>query len=473
MVWYQLVNFKQLKSDVKNLIYIIFFDFKNVFFDLKKIFKKPKSIFIFIIILPFIYFSLIFIFIISFIFFLKNCFFFLKNFIFNKNLYFTKSDAFTSVFNINDLDAKFYESTTLTHLYYYFLLYPKLKGYELMYNFFSLFFKKQVNNTRIIIIFVLILIVLPIRFFVKFFTGYSYISIKISSSITNSIIDLMTYEYDCLKTLADNVLLDFDSDYIFPLIEKIAFYKIYIENNKIVFNPWYEHFFPDLTDIKKALWASKKLFRIHSIQTTKMTKHPAYIMKIYGNEPNITTFIQQSSSDTRPILDSSGKPIRETAIHGPTTGAWKKERVYNYSPVTFNKEEDSVILQPVSTWKEPEFFSLQKKAAFQALMLGLFKMDKIIIDGNIVENPKFSYFIDRLIEAYNNKTLSQEHMDCVSYLLDFIEKNAIVNDYIKIIAWETLFTKSIITEDGNIFFPDYQNNDSNLPLAIQNILNEY
>ena len=121
-----------------------------------------------------------------------------------------------------------------------------------------------------------------------------------------------------------------------------------------------------------------------------------------------------------------------------------------------------------------------KSAFYRFLILPWFhiervelQMDKIIIDGDIVENPKFSYFIDRLIEAYNNKTLSQEHMDCVSYLLDFIEKNAIVNDYIKIIAWETLFTKSIITEDGNIFFPDYQNNDSNLPLAIQNILNEY
>lgn len=464
MVWV-ISYFKQLWLDFKFVLFKLITDIKNVFFDLKLIFKKPIYLPVFIFILILVYFSLFIIYIVTIFYFILFLFRFFKDIYFCKKTIFNESNPFVCKFEIND---NIYENTILLHIYYYYIVYPKLKGYQLMYIFLNFFFKKKSHSINIVLMILIFILIIPIRFFIKILTGFSYFSIKIASSLVVSFIDVLSYKFDSWRAVLDNVLLDFNSEYIYLIINEISNYRIYEKNLDIIFNPlWYDFFFKDIKAVEKAIISANNVFKLRKIETKYMTPHPGFVTELDKNNPHIKTFIQQSSSNERPM--SGG--LADKALLNVPTGAFNKPGTHNFAPVSINTQLEQFKIQNVSTWKNMEFFNLQKKTAFQTLFLGLYKKDLIIVNGEIIQNPKFNFFIDRLIEAYDNKTLDKESYESISYLLEFVENNGITNDYLKILAWETLFKGVVITTDNKIFFPNFKKEE--LPLALKNTIDNF
>ena len=159
---------------------------------------------------------------------------------------------------------------------------------------------------------------------------------------------------------------------------------------------------------------------------------------------------------------------KDNAVLSLDKGVLNKIGVHDFRPVTIDKLTNSLKISNISYWKLSNV-GFQKAEAFRSLLLGLYKKDLVMEEGKIIESLSYNLYIGRLLDFYNNNSLTKESYDSISFLLDFfIEK--IGNDPIKIEAWDFLISKTLILENGEIYLPNLEVKD--LPLRITNFIDD-
>lgn len=465
MAWFKRSYFK-LKfffKEFTNLIYMFIIDLKSVYYDFKKIKKTPIY---FILIFPVLLIVQIWLFFFIIIFLFFNVYYL---FYFYYNIYFFKFNKYNYNNPYNFGFKKYnFNNITIQHLFYFFFKLPQMLSFKVTYIFLkNIHFKKQNLNLASILI---LLFIIPFRFYIKLITGFSYISIKISLILICNFIGVLKFDYENYNAVYDNFMCNLYVSYINPILKDVNNYNIYWDNKKIVFNPFEEKIlkiFKDLPSLKKSLFFSNKLFELRFIETSKISGHPSFISFI--NETNFKelTAVIQSSKVFRPILNGENKIIKDKADVKILEGVLGKQNVYDHRPVTIDLIKNSIKLKSIDDWNNIIDPDLQKKIAIQTLYVSFYKKDLILNDGQVQESIEFDLYIERLYALYKNKELTNDAYESLSYLLEFSEVNDIAHNTIKQKLWNYLFENAVI-DDNNIIIPDFDN--KNLPLDLKNML---
>lgn len=464
MDWYKRNYFLNLKKFFKSLINYIYFDLKSVFYNFKKIFKNPFFLIFFLFALFSVQIWFFFFFIVFFFLYIYYFLIFVYYFIFFKKIEFNENNPYIFTYiKINDTNKN------LFHFYYFFFKLPQLWAYKSFYLFFKVLYSDW-SFLSIFFLFFLFILILPLRFLIKFLTGFNYICIKLASKLTVDAINLSLIDCDNINNFYDNFMCDLYLTYYNPILSEVLKYKIYLKSNLIIFNPLNNKFlnlFSNSKEIKKALFFANKLFSLRFIETSKISNHPCFTSLLNDYNLKELTVLIQSSAVYRPIKSVENDFIKDKADVSLSYGVVGKPNVFDHRPVTINLLKNKLKLSSIKNWNNVIDPDLQKKIALKALFLNFYKKDLIMGDGQIKESLDFNLYIERIFELYKNNQLSDDAYNALSYLIEFSQNNDIFNNQSKQEIWNYVFEKSIITKEG-IIIPDFEENG--LPLRLKNML---
>lgn len=383
---------------------------------------------------------------------------------------------FLKIFNISTiLNCKvtipsFFSETPIFEFFYYVIyLYPKMFGFNLCYKINSSIINKQYKNNFYFFILILILM-LPIRFFIKFLTGFSYLTIKLSAYITKELYILTFYGYDNISYYFDNFFWNFNIYFFYSLKEEIDSKNINIySKNFIHFNGWIENIF-DRYKLENVFSFSKDIFSFRMVETPFISKQPSVTYILDKNDPSKIGFIIQSSTKDYRILDKTYSFKKEEPIIAVNIGLFNKPNVFNQQPIFADLNTANLKLAPIRGNMTIQKISEQKKLFLKAFLSGLYKPDKTLINGKIIETNEYNTHLNRLIDYYNLNLLPDSLKAAMDYILEFNNFYQIENDPIKMQLWIYIVKNSIVTTDGNIILP---NDENFLPFDIKNLLDVY
>lgn len=139
--------------------------------------------------------------------------------------------------HINICLKKKFLNKNFQHFYYFFIKLPQIGVFNNSYFILKNIHFKKSNSPKIT--FVLIFVIFtPSRIFVKFITGFNYISIKLTLNLITNLINVLKFDFDSYNAVCDNLIFDLYSFHINNTIFIIQKYYIYWDNSKIIFNPF-------------------------------------------------------------------------------------------------------------------------------------------------------------------------------------------------------------------------------------------
>jgi intein/homing endonuclease len=112
-------------------------------------------------------------------------------------------------------------------------------------------------------------------------------------------------------------------------------------------------------------------------------------------------------------------------------GVFNKPGVFIYPSITVDLKTENVKVSSIHNLYNVNKISEQKKYFLKAFLLGLYDLDKILLNSMIIESINYNRYIDRLIDLYNSNELPIDLRQVVDYILDFTYKNNLENDFIK------------------------------------------
>lgn len=232
--------------------------------------------------------------------------------------------------------------------------------------------------------------------------------------------------------------------------------------------------FKDPSNLSKAFFHINRIFKFKNIQFADEPFHPGATFVISHEHPFHLSLIQQSSNNTIHVWNGE-KCFSIKAAFSQDIGIFGKIGVHNFAPITTDLSKNQFQLKPirVHNWK-PDVITKNQVEFFKTFLVSFYENDLILENGKIKVNTDYNFFVDRVLEAYTNNTLSPELKDSVRYVLDFaVQNNFIENGEWKnsmllehrIKAWNYLVKSICVKPDGLVFFPE--NEIESLPVDVK------
>ena len=332
-----------------------------------------------------------------------------------------------------------------------FILYqPKFLAYKYFYNSIKMYNERKNNNENnmylfIPIILIFLILVLPFRFFIKWLTGFSYFSIKISSICATQMTDVLGFDWE-VKTFYHDVIesyLQFITSYFFTgLFTDVSKKKIFYNYGgvDIYFNPPRPH--PPSTEamLKCANFIKRQECLEEAMRIGARDTKPALIIhnSIKGSEVNGpqkvfpgATFLNKDGSkiiyyesDCKYHI-SYKNGIEHPIIWQSSEGIAGNRHVNCYTASTAKNSDGSVFSRPIH-YNEKNINSLEedKLLVQKAIIASMFNPNWRITKEGLEKDQHINMF-DQIQEMHDRKELNSTMSEQYEYFSFFLDENGI------------------------------------------------
>lgn len=402
--------------------------------------KNVLIVFLFFCLLFIVFFYICFLFfvVLFWLFYFYSCYFFYRLFKYKKcqtldlRLYNYITEKYTSNLKLGNFFVFFKN---------FFFYQPKLLAFKYYYNSIKIYHEKKEINIFLFMFFIIfLLLVLPFRFFIKWLTGFSYFSIKVSSICTNKMFIVLDSDWDFSNFYSDviEMYLQLISSHFFTgLFVEIIEKKIYFNYDgvDIYCNPPQT---PRTGQISYKKYINNPIYLQQAIKEGVMNIQPAVVTvksvdnskKDYNgaviNNRNNAKIVYLESDQKEHIVykDGTSHPI----LLQSHEGLFGKKHVNSYIAATTKKQEDFkevVINHKLKHYNQGELHTLEKDKflVYRAMLLSLFEPNTVITDTGVINDSSYNNFWDKLQDMYDKKELHPSLTASFEYCSYFLKSN--------------------------------------------------
>ena len=326
----------------------------------------------------------------------------------------------------------------------FFYYQAKFLAFNYYYNFLKVYYQKNENKTNFLFLVFLfsLAIILPVRLFIKWLTGFSYFTIRTSAICSNLFLDVYNSDWDKNNFYSSffEIWLQLITSYFFlGLFSEVKIKKIYYNTNKmgIYFNPnkypfdnigkvmqnyKYSDQLSNIDYLKASFIASSKIYTPQQITITNVHGLNKTFNGTAIKNKDGSTFVYVESSQKQPIVfdnNVSHKILRQIpdGLYNTThVNSYVFATVYDLNMLVFYK-----ILK--YTEKNIPLLEKDKFLLHQAFLLSMFEKDTVITSDCLKESFFFENTWDRLSEMYNKKELHPSFVSSYGYCHAFLVQN--------------------------------------------------
>lgn len=356
--------------------------------------------------------------------------------------------------NYNYISSRYTGNLSLGNLLVFlknFILYqPKFLAYNYFYNSIKVYNDKNVNENVYLflpIILSFLLLALPFRLFIKWLTGFSYFSIKISAICSTQMIDVLAFDWewknfydDIIESYLQSITSYFFTGLFLDVSEKKIYYNF--DGVGIYFNP--PHTKPkDVDNVLKCVKLVKQTDYIkEALRIGVKDIKPSLIVHNTIKGPNINSsqvntgfygarvlnkdgsiFIYCESNQQHPIYFSNDTeyPVLYQSPKGIITS-----NPVNCHAIITASHKDGVAFSKMVHYNEKDIKYLEedKLSIQKAIWISMLSPSWMATKGGL-KPDKHVNFYDKVQEMHDKKELNDTMSHQYEYASNFFEENGL------------------------------------------------